>query len=51
MNFFSIDKLFLVSTFDYNMLQILFIETFPNNAAYFPNNACFSLNKLVCPFK
>ena len=31
------------------MLQILYFETFPNNAPYFPNNACFSLNQLACP--
>ena len=49
MNFFSIDTLFLVSIFDYNILQILYIETFPSNASYFPNNACLSLNELVCP--
>ena len=24
------------------MLQIVYIETFPNNASYFPNNVCFS---------
>ena len=48
-NFFSIDSLFLVSIFDFYMLQIwfiLFIETFPNNAPYFPNNApCFLMDR------
>ena len=39
MNFFSIDTLFLVSIYDYNILQILYIKTFPKNASYFPNNA------------
>ena len=51
MNFLSIDTLLLVSIFDYNMLQISYIETFPNNVPYFPNNACFSLNQLVCSCK
>ena len=45
--FFSIDTLFLVSLFDYNMFQIcfiLFIETFPKNAPCFPKDAPFSPN-------
>ena len=47
MKFFSIDTIFLVSIFDYNMFQIsfiLFIETFPKNAHCFPKDAHFFPN-------